>query len=214
MQAQLLRVLQEGEVRRVGGSSVIKIDARVISATNRDLAVEVADGRMRLDLFYRLNVVSLHVPPLRERGEDLTTLTDHLVSRHAALLGRPPPHISDEAMRAIRAYAWPGNVRELENALARAVAMSERGIILPGDLPALTRAVPVAGGADGEGPPPIDGGWPTLELLQRRYIDKVLAHAGHNKTAAAQILGIDRRTIQRLAARQDEGGEEDQENDT
>jgi two-component system, NtrC family, response regulator AtoC len=202
MQAQLLRVLQEGEVRRVGGSSVINVDVRVISATNRDLVLETADGRMRTDLFYRLNVVSLHVPPLRQREEDLATLTQHLVTRHAALLGRPEPRITDEAMQAILAYSWPGNVRELENALARAVAMSHRGIILPGDLPALTRtAEPGEPGEPGT-PPAIDAGWPTLEILQRRYIEKVLVHTGANKTSAADILGIDRRTIQRLAARE------------
>ncbi|HET6149434.1 MAG TPA: sigma-54 dependent transcriptional regulator [Polyangia bacterium] len=195
MQAQLLRVLQEGEVRRVGGSSVIKVDARVLSATNRDLAVEATDGRLRRDLFYRLNVVSLHVPPLRDRGEDLTTLTEHLVARHAAVLGRPQPRISEEAMQAIRGYSWPGNVRELENALARAVAMSQRGIILPGDLPTLTVR------AGQPSPAAIDSGWPTLEIVQRRYLEKVLEHTGHNKTSAADILGIDRRTIQRLTAR-------------
>jgi DNA-binding NtrC family response regulator len=198
MQAQLLRVLQEGEVRRVGGSSTIKVDVRVISATNRDLSVDAADGRMRTDLFYRLNVVALRVPALRDRGEDLTTLTQHVVARHAALLGRPEPRVSDEAMQAIRGYAWPGNVRELENALARAVAMSQRGIILPGDLPPLTSSAVATRSAV------IDHGWPTLDILQRRYIDKVLEHTGHNKTSAADILGIDRRTIQRLAARESE----------
>jgi two-component system response regulator AtoC len=118
-------------------STAVKVNVRVISATNRDLAVEVAAGRLRQDLAYRLNVVSLHVPPLRERGDDLIALTRHLASRHAALLGRPELHISEEAMYLIRGYAWPGNVRELENALARAVAMSQRGVILPGDLPPL-----------------------------------------------------------------------------
>jgi two-component system response regulator AtoC len=195
MQGELLRVLQESEVRRVGGSTPIKVNVRVISATNRDLAAEVAAGRLRQDLAYRLNVVSLHVPPLRERGDDIISLTLHLASRHAALLGRAEPHISEEAMYKIRGYAWPGNVRELENALARAVAMSQRGVILPGDLPAL---------ADSAGPrraTSIDSDWPTLDELQRRYIERVLAYTGQNKTSAATILGIDRRTIQRLAAR-------------
>jgi two-component system response regulator AtoC len=194
MQAQLLRVLQEGEVRRVGGSAVIEVDVRVISATNRDLAADVKSGRMREDLFYRLNVVSFRVPPLRDRGDDIVALTRHLVARHAAFLGRPMPHLSEEALHQIRTNAWPGNVRELENALARAVAMSQRGVILPGDLPAQ------------EAPPEsavslsIESGWPTLEEVQKRYITRVLEHTGHNKTSAAAILGIDRRTIQRLAA--------------
>jgi two-component system response regulator AtoC len=203
MQAQLLRVLQEGELRRVGGSAVIKVDVRVVSATNRDLLAASAAGRMREDLFYRLNVVSLRVPPLRERGDDLAALTLHLVARHALVFGRPEPRVSEEAMLRIRAHGWPGNVRELENALARAVAMCQRGVILPGDLPDL--AGPVTTGASSMA---LDSGWPTLEEVQRRYIERVLEHTGHNKTSAADILGIDRRTLQRLAAREakEEGG--------
>jgi DNA-binding NtrC family response regulator len=200
MQGELLRVLQESEVRRVGGSAVVKVNVRVISATSRDLEAEVTAGRMRRDLAYRLNVVSLRVPPLRERGDDIVALTLHLAARHAALLGCAEPHISDEAMYRIRNYPWPGNVRELENALARAVAMSQRGVILPGDLPALTAE---AGSGNLAA---IHSDWPTLEELQRRYIERVLEHTGHNKTSAASILGIDRRTIQRLASR---GAEED-----
>ena len=194
MQAQLLRVLQEGEVRRVGGTAVIKVDVRVVSATNRDLAADVKAGRMREDLFYRLSVVQVHVPPLRKRGDDLNALTQYLVARHAAVLGRPTPHLSEEALHRIRTYAWPGNVRELDNALARAVAMSQRGVILPGDLPALD-------GANPDAVEPVESGWPTLDEVQRRYIAKVLEHTGQNKTSAAAILGIDRRTIQRLWAR-------------
>jgi DNA-binding NtrC family response regulator len=156
---------------------------------------------MRKDLAYRLNVVSLRVPPLRERGDDVIALTLHLAARHAALLGRAEPHISEEAMYRIRSYSWPGNVRELDNALACAVAMSQRGVILPGDLPALSAgAAPVSLSA-------IHSDWPTLEELQRRYIERVLQHTGQNKTSAASILGIDRRTIQRLASR--EAGEDD-----
>jgi DNA-binding NtrC family response regulator len=188
-------------MRRVGGSAVIKVNVRLISATNRDLAVEVSAGRMRKDLAYRLNVVSLRVPALRERGDDIIALTLHLAARHAALLGRAEPHISDEAMYRIRNYPWPGNVRELENALARAVAMSQRGVILPGDLPALSAEAAHGNLAA------IHSDWPTLEELQRRYIERVLEHTGHNKTSAASILGIDRRTIQRLASR--ETGEND-----
>jgi two-component system, NtrC family, response regulator AtoC len=196
MQAELLRVLQEGEVRRVGGAAVIKVNVRVISATNRDLGSDASAGRMRADLFYRLNVVSLRVPALRERAGDVEVLTRHLVARHAARLGRPVPHLSPEALARILGHDWPGNVRELENALARAVAMSQRGVILPGDLPPLSAARPSA-------PMALHEDWPTLDELQRRYIERVLEHTGHNKTSAATILGIDRRTIQRLAVRQD-----------
>jgi two-component system response regulator AtoC len=194
MQAALLRVLQEGEVRRVGGSAVIHVNVRVISATNRDLAADAKAGRMREDLFYRLSVVSLRVPPLRDRGDDILALTQHLVVRHAALLGRPAPRLSEEALFQIRSYSWPGNVRELENALARAVAMSERGVIVAGDLP--SHAVDAPTGATA-----LESDWPTLEEVQRRYVARVLEHTGQNKTLAANILGIDRRTIQRLASR-------------
>ena len=133
---------------------------------------------------------------MRERGNDVEVLARHLVARHAAQLGRPIPHLSPEVLAFIGAHDWPGNVRELENALARAVAMSQRGVILPGDLPLLPAAAPpVAGTA-------LHEDWPTLDELGRRYIERVLEHTGHNKTSAAAILGIDRRTIQRLAARQ------------
>jgi DNA-binding NtrC family response regulator len=202
MQAQLLRVLQEGEVRRVGGSTAIPVDVRVIAATNRDLAADVADKRMRADLYYRLNVVALRIPPLRERGEDVVELARHFVAQQAIALGRPVPEISDEALARIRAHPWPGNVRELQNAIARAVAMSQRGVLLPGDLP------PLVGGAS-ETPLSIDHDWPTLEALQRRYIERVLLRSEGNKTAAANILGVDRRTLQRLFAKDDPKNNED-----
>jgi len=207
MQAQLLRVLQEGEIRRVGGTDVITVDVRVISATNRDLAADVKSNRMREDLFYRLSVVSIHVPPLRDRGEDIIALTQHLVARHAAQLGRPTPHLSEEALQRIRSHPWPGNVRELDNALARAVAMSQRGVILPGDLPALEGTGAIVNAAA------VESGWPTLDEVQRRYIAKVLEHTGQNKTSAAAILGIDRRTIQRLTARESKKGDHDDNGD-
>jgi DNA-binding NtrC family response regulator len=195
MQAQLLRVLQEGEIRRVGGDASVPVDVRVISATNRDLAADMAEGRMRRDLFYRLNVVALHVPPLRQRGDDVAALALHFVARHAARLGRPVPEIAPETMARLGAHAWPGNVRELENALARAVAMSSRGIVLPEDLPAVVSGRPVEGAAA------LDDGWPTLDELERRYVDRVLERCEGNRTDAANILGVDRRTLQRLLAR-------------
>ena len=192
MQAQLLRVLQEGEVRRVGGSSAIPVDVRVLAATNRDLAVDVAEKRMRADLFYRLNVVTLRIPSLRERGDDVVALARHFVARNAATVGRPVPEISEEALARLRAYPWPGNVRELENAMARAVAMSQSSVLLPGDLPPLVAAEASAPGAQA-----IDHNWPTLAELERRYIARVLERTEGNKTAAASILGVDRRTLQR-----------------
>jgi DNA-binding NtrC family response regulator len=195
MQAQLLRVLQEGEIRRVGGDAAVSVDVRVISATNGDLAADMAEGRMRRDLYYRLNVVALHVPPLRQRGDDVATLARHFVARHAAQIGRAVPEIAPETLARLQAHAWPGNVRELENALARAVAMSSRGIILPEDLPA------VVSGRPAEGASALDDGWPTLDEVERRYVDRVLERCDGNKTDAANILGVDRRTLQRLLAR-------------
>jgi two-component system, NtrC family, response regulator AtoC len=205
MQAQLLRVLQEGEVRRVGGEAAIAVDVRVISATNRDLAAELAEGRLRQDLFYRLNVVALHVPPLRQRGgDDVATLARHFVARHAAQLGRPVLEIAPETLARLGAHAWPGNVRELENALARAVAMSQRGVILPEDLPAVVSGRPAEGG-------PLDEGWPTLDEIENRYVDRVLERCEGNRTDAANILGVDRRTLQRLLARRTGKPERDPE---
>jgi len=138
-------VLQEGEVRRVGSSNSIPVDVRVLAATNRDLSVDVAEKRLRADLFYRLNVVTLRIPPLRERGDDVIALAHHFVARHAATLGRPIPEIAQETLQRLRSYPWPGNVRELENALARAVAMSQKSVVLPGDLP------PLVSGEQGQG---------------------------------------------------------------
>jgi len=191
LQAQLLRVLQEGQLRRVGGTQELTVDVRVITATNRDLAAEMAAGRIRADLFYRLSVVALGVPPLRERGDDLVELAKHFAARHALDLGRAVPELTEATLAALRARSWPGNVRELENALARAVAMCRRDVILPSDLPAAASTAVDTASA-------IDADWPTLEVLERRYIEKVLARVDHNKTAAAQVLGIDRRTLQRM----------------
>ena len=200
MQAQLLRVLQEGEVRRVGGSTAVAVDVRVVAATNRELAADVAEKRFRADLFYRLNVVALRIPPLRERGEDVVALARHFVAVHAAQLGRAMPEISEEAIERMRGYPWPGNVRELENALARAVAMMQRGVLLPGDLPPLVR------GEAATPPTAIDHDWPNMATLERRYVARVLDRTGGNKTAAATILGVDRRTLQRLFAKVEEPG--------
>jgi DNA-binding NtrC family response regulator len=193
LQAQLLRVLQEGQLRRVGGTQELTVDVRVITATNRDLAAEMAAGRVRADLFYRLSVVTLAVPPLRDRGDDLVTLAKHFAARHALELGRASPELTEATLSSLRNRSWPGNVRELENAMARAVAMCQHNVILPSDLPPAAMTSSPSDPASA-----IDGDWPTLEVLERRYIEKVLARVDHNKTAAAQVLGIDRRTLQRM----------------
>ena len=196
MQGQLLRALQEGEIRRVGGSTAIPVDVRVIAATHRDLEQDVRRGRMRQDLFFRLNVVKLEVPPLRERRDDLDALVDHLVARSAQRASVSIPAVSGAARERLRAHPWPGNVRELENALARAVAMAQGGVIVPGDLP--PQVVDDAPAV----PATIEADWPTLDELERRYIDRVLARTGGNKTSAAAVLGVDRRTLQRLFAKE------------
>jgi DNA-binding NtrC family response regulator len=198
MQAQLLRVLQEGEVRRVGGTAAIKVDVRVVAATNRDLASDVGTGRMREDLYYRLNVVAVRVPPLRDRGDDIIELARHFLVRYAVEFGRAVPDLSPETVALLRSYPWPGNVRELENALARAVALTPRAALLPEDLPP-----EIAMGGATPGHATIDADWPTLKVLDDRYIQKVLEHVQENRTHAANVLGMDRRTLQRLLAREE-----------
>jgi two-component system response regulator AtoC len=198
MQAQLLRVLQEGEVRRVGGTAPIKVDVRVVAATNRDLVAEVSSGRMREDLYYRLNVVAVRVPPLRDRGDDIVELARHFLVRYAVEFGRSVPDLSPEAITLLRTYPWPGNVRELENALARTIALSQRAVLLPEDFPSeVNQRITTPGRKT------VDADWPTLKVLDERYILKVLEHVRDNKTHAANVLGIDRRTLQRLLAREE-----------
>ena len=168
------------------------MDARVVAASNRELSIDVALKRMRADLFYRLNVVTLRIPSLRDRGEDVVALARHFVARQAAALGRRTPEISREALDQIRFYPWPGNVRELEQAMAQAVAASQGSVLLPEDLPFLS--------SDAE-EDVIARDWPTLAELQRRYIGRVLERTGGNKTQAAAILGVARRTLQRQGSR-------------
>src|SRR5919205_2527380 len=128
-QRKLLRVLQEGEFERVGGTSTVKVDVRVITATNRDLEEEVHKGNFRDDLFYRLNVITIHMPPLRERLEDIPLLVEHFLDKYRYTPGSPPTRISEEAMERLLAYDWPGNVRQLENEIERAVVLSQGKVI-------------------------------------------------------------------------------------
>lgn len=129
VQKKLLRVLQEGEIERVGGSSIVKVDVRVVAATNRNLLREVADGRFREDLYYRLNVINIHMPPLRERKEDIPLLVEHFLNKYRYRNDAAPTRISEEALERLQAYAWPGNVRQLENEMERAVVMSQGNVI-------------------------------------------------------------------------------------
>ena len=196
MQVQLLRVLQEGEIRRVGGSEPIAVDVRVVAATNRDLKADVAAGRFREDAYFRLQVVTVRVPPLRERKQDLEPLVRHFLALHAERLGRPVPHVAPSFLARLADYRFPGNVRELSHLTERAMLLAREGVLTAADLPAELAGEP-APGAD-----TIAGDWPTLQVLERRYIDLVLAKMGGNKTHAADVLGIDRRTLNRIFARE------------
>ena len=193
MQTQLLRVLQEGEIRRVGSNRTQWVNVRILSATNEDLEAMVERGSFREDLFYRLNVVSIRLPPLRERREDIPLLVYHFLARHERETGASVV-VAPETMERLVAYAWPGNVRELENTIARAVVLCHGGVILPSDLPG------AIGGVE-ETPVGVDSlisDKPTLEELNRRYARWILEQTGGNKSKAAALLGIDRKTLYRL----------------
>jgi two-component system response regulator AtoC len=202
MQVQLLRVLQEGEVRRVGAAETIKVDARVVGATNRDLKTEVSSGRFREDLLFRLQVVTVHVPPLRERRGDIPLLIRHFIARHAERLGRPAPRVAPEVHEMLGTYAFPGNVRELSHILERAMLLAREGVITGSDLPPDVTAAWAQHGATGGSLGSLAEDWPTLAVLERRYIDRVLSRTGGNKTRGAEVLGIDRRTLNRMFARE------------
>jgi two-component system, NtrC family, response regulator AtoC len=202
MQVQLLRVLQEGEVRRVGAAETITVDARVVAATNRDLKVEVSSGRFREDLLFRLQVVMVHVPPLRERRGDIPLLIRHFIARHSDRLGRPAPRVAPEVYDMLGTYAFPGNVRELSHILERAMLLAREGVITGSDLPPDVTVAWTQHGTDGGGLGSLADDWPTLAVLERRYIDRVLSRTGGNKTRAAEVLGIDRRTLNRMFARE------------
>jgi DNA-binding NtrC family response regulator len=198
-QVKLLRVLQEREAIPVGGTQPVPVDVRLLAATNRDLEQDMERGRFRTDLYYRLNVIAVHLPPLRERREDIPLLADAFLRRMAAERGTAPKAVDAEAMTAIMRYDWPGNVRELENALERACTVSPGDVLGVAALPARVtepRAPSVA--ADR----PVAN--PTLDIIERAYIQWVLQREGGNKTRAAEVLGIDPSTLYRKLARYDE----------
>ena len=195
LQAKLLRALQDGEVRRVGDRATRRVDVRVVAATARELESDVAEGRFREDLYYRLNVVAIRLPPLAERPEDVPPLITSLLARHCARLGRPVPAIEPEALRALLDYSWPGNVRELSNALERALVVARGGTIARGDLPpALASGEPRRGAARAG---------PAVELklraregqLQGEVIREALRRSAGNRRDAAALLGVSVRTL-------------------
>jgi two-component system, NtrC family, response regulator HydG len=202
-QPKILRVLQEGEFERLGATRTIQVDVRILSATNQDLAEMVKEKRFREDLYYRLNVITVRVPPLRERHEDIRLLAQHYLRVYAAKNGRKLEGFSNEALERLESYVWPGNVRELENLIERMVLLARKDRIDAEDLPEEIAGVKR---------PPRDAilelvGTPLADIEQR-LLDETLRITGGNKTQAAKLLGIDVRTVARkLERREDDGGE-------
>jgi two-component system response regulator HydG len=202
-QPKILRVLQEGEFERLGGTRTIQVDVRIVAATNQDLADMVKDKRFREDLYYRLNVITVRVPPLRERHEDIRVLAQHYLRVYAAKNGRKLDGFSNEALERLESYAWPGNVRELENLIERTVLLARKDRIDAEDLPEEVAGVKR---------PPRDAilelvGTPLADIEQR-LLDETLRITGGNKTQAAKLLGIDVRTVARkLERREDDSAE-------
>lgn len=193
MQPKLLRALQEGAIRQVGANTERAINLRVVTATNRELEKDVKEGRFREDLYWRLNVIHLHVPPLRERAYDISLLAEYFTAKACEAAGREPLDVSPEALAILTSYAWPGNVRELENAIERAVAFARGGKVLPEDLPERLRT-------SGEVSALIARSSEqnlTLRDVECEYILEIMRRTGGNKLKAAQMLGLDRKTLYR-----------------
>jgi DNA-binding NtrC family response regulator len=199
IQAKLLRVLEEKEFTPLGATKPLAADVRLIAATNANLQERVDHGAFRSDLFYRLNVFCLNIPPLRERSDDIELLAIHFTRRHTAKLDLPEKTFSDEAMELLKAYSWPGNIRQLENLLERIVMLVHGDVIDVDDLPdEVRRATPVAGSADSG----LAVG-PDLEAMEKAYIYYTLAQTGWNKNQTSKILGIDLSTLYRKIERYD-----------
>lgn len=209
LQSSLLRVLQQREVRRVGSRDPISVDVRVIAATNRDLEAMAARGEFRQDLFYRLGVLTISMPPLRERQEDIELLIKYFTRRASERIEHHV-EIAPAALEVLLAYPWPGNVRELENTIEQAGVICRGGVIHSDDLPERIRMhVPEATCAHPSFTTTLSiEDRPTLEEIERRYVKLILAETSGNKTRAAEILGIDRRTLQRLTNRESRDKEE------
>jgi DNA-binding NtrC family response regulator len=196
MQAKLLRALQVRTVRPVGANDEIPFDARIVSATHKDLEAAVADRSFRQDLYYRLNVVGIELPPLRERGHDILTLAEHFLRAVALRIKQAPPLMPSAVAERLLRYPWPGNVRELENCMERAVSLARGSELTVDDLPERVRAhrsEAVVGATDSEILP--------LSEIERRYIERAVRLLNGNKTLAAQMLGLDRRTLYRRLER-------------
>ena len=200
LQAKLLRVVEDRSVRPIGSEAEVPVRARLLSATNRDLEAEVEAGRFRDDLYYRVNVVNVCVPPLRARGPDVLLLARHFLRRHARAAERFVTDFAPDAIRCLLDHSWPGNVRELDNCVLRAVTLTCGSEIRREDLPPrIQNSCGASEVVDSETPEDLV----SLIEIERRYVRRVLLAAGGNKTAAARILGVDRRTLYRLCDRLD-----------
>jgi two-component system nitrogen regulation response regulator GlnG len=211
LQAKMLRVLQEQAFERLGGNETVTTDVRIISATHRDLKAHAAVGRFREDLYYRLAVIAIHLPPLRDRGDDLAVLVRHFVRRLGRDLGRDVREVSEEALAALRAYPWPGNLRELQNVLKQALLRATGPVLLPAALTNLTATpAPTVAVAPPAGRTGLEefirqrlvDGSEDLQEETRREIDRVLLplvmeHTRGNQFQAAKILGVSRQTLRR-----------------
>jgi DNA-binding NtrC family response regulator len=200
MQVKLLRALQEGDIRRVGASRSVHVDARVVAATNRDLEAEVMAGTFREDLFYRLGVVILRVPPLRERRSDIPLLAERFL-RGSGGDGTRARSFSETTLAMLVRYDWPGNVRELESAVEYAAIRARAAMVAPEDLPAKLQAGNARTHTQESSLAALYNDLVSLDELERRYLLHVLEKVGGNRTRAAEILGIDRRTFYRMAQR-------------
>jgi DNA-binding NtrC family response regulator len=207
IQAKLLRALETRKIRPLGANREESFDARIVAATNRDLAADVAAGRFREDLYYRLAVIEVELPPLRARGNDVLLLAQRFIDAHAERAGKAVKRLSVAAAEALLRYRWPGNVRELDNAILRAVTLARGDEVVPGDLPpSVLREEAAAPPAAQDLLLPGDdlATLPTLAAVEERYIRRVLDAVGGNRTVAARILGLDRKTLYRKLGKQEE----------
>ncbi len=199
LQIKLLRVLQEGELKPVGSNETRKVNVRVIAATHRDLDSLVREGRFREDLYYRLKVILIELPSLRERIEDLPELVEYFLARYSERSKKAVSHVSDEAMALLKGYSWPGNIRELEHAIERAVAMTGTNVLFPEDFPPEIAREALGAGLVPEAAAP--GAANSLEDMEKAHILRVLQEVNYNKSRASEVLGIDRATLYRKASR-------------
>jgi DNA-binding NtrC family response regulator len=202
MQAKLLRVLEERQLRRVGGNSEIALDVRVLAASNRDVAQAVRDGKLREDLYYRLNVFTIDLPPLRERREDIPLLVQNFVQHYAVRNNKDIVGVDDEALSALQAHPWPGNVRQLRNVMERALIVCNGRVIRRSDLPAEFQSIPS-----------VESGYvklrvgSTLEEMEKELVRRTIEFSGGNKTRAAQMLGVTPKTLYNKLERYGQRGE-------